>query len=140
MQYHQMDSAFAVLFCELSASCSEFKFTMPSGWDMHDSFYSKELSVGNRANGYRDVIASIDLSTYRRIPWENNVPFFLLSFLDPDTKKPLIVDPRGILKMITDRAAGVGNECFAGIEYEVCLFRDSSGTPSDIVSVFQFQG
>jgi glutamine synthetase len=93
-----------------------------SGWDVHDAVYSRELLVSNRANGYRDIIASIDLSTYRRIPWEDNVPFFLLSFLDPDTKKPLVVDPRGLLKIINERASSYGLACFAGIEYEVPLF------------------
>lgn len=51
-----------------------------SGWDMHDTVYPNELLISNRANGYRDLLAVIDLTTYRRIPWENNVPFFLVSF------------------------------------------------------------
>jgi glutamine synthetase len=88
---------------------------------MHDTVYSRELLISNKANGYRDIIASIDLSTYRRIPWENNVPFFLVSFLDPDTKEPLIVDPRGIMSITTERAAALGRHCFAGVEYEVSL-------------------
>ncbi|KAF5386966.1 hypothetical protein D9615_001559 [Tricholomella constricta] len=74
------------------------------GWDIHDAVYPRELLISNKQNGYRDLIASIDLSSYRRIPWENNVPFFLVSFLDPDTKQPLIVDPRGMLKIATERA------------------------------------
>jgi hypothetical protein len=28
--------------------------------------------------GYTDIDANIDLSSFRRIPWENNVPFFLV--------------------------------------------------------------
>jgi glutamine synthetase len=89
-----------------------------SGWDMHDMIYSRELLISNRANGYRDMIAAIDISTYRRIPWENNVPFFLVSFLYPDTKQPVIADPRGVLKITVDRAKAIGRECMAGIEYE----------------------
>lgn len=92
-----------------------------SGWDIHDAVYSKELLISNKANGYRDVIAIIDLSSFRKIPWENNVPFFLVSFLDPVTKIPLPVDPRGVLKTATDRITStLGYECFAGVEYEVC--------------------
>lgn len=90
-----------------------------SGWDIHDAVYSRELLISNKANGYRDVIAIIDLSSFRRIPWENNVPFFLVSFLDPDTKKPLCVDPRGVLKVATEKAAALGYEGFSGVEYEV---------------------
>lgn len=95
-----------------------------SGWDLHDTVYSRELLISNKANGYRDIIASIDLSSYRRIPWEDNAPFFLVSFFNPDTepKQPLVVDPRGILKITSDRAKMLGRECFAGCEYEVSIF------------------
>ncbi|KAK0210832.1 hypothetical protein DFS33DRAFT_1466943 [Desarmillaria ectypa] len=92
------------------------------GWDIHDTVYSRELLISNKTNGYRDILARIDLSTYRRIPWEDDVPFFLVSFLDPDTKEPLVVDPRGILRITTERAASLGFECFAGVEYEVSRF------------------
>lgn len=90
-----------------------------SGWDLHDTVYSKELLISNRANGYRDILATIDLTTFRRIPWENNVPFFLVSFLDPDTQVPICADPRGVLKTVVERAEGKGWQCFAGCEYEV---------------------
>ena len=90
-----------------------------SGWDIHDTVYSRELLISNKKNGYRDIIAVIDLSSFRRIPWEDNVPFFLVSFLDPDTKEPLFADPRGILKIATDRARDIGYECYSGVEYEV---------------------
>ncbi len=112
-----------VSYCEprvrSSATLAGLTNHFQSGWDIHDAVYSKELLVSNRANGYRDIIASIDLSTYRRIPWEDNVPLFLVSFLDPDTRKPLVVDPRGILKIISERASSYGLACFAGVEYEV---------------------
>ena len=78
--------------------------------------------ISNKANGYRDILASIDLSSFRTIPWENHVPFFLVSFLDPDTKQPIVVDPRGILKITTDRAGDAGYECFSGVEYEVWTY------------------
>src|ERR1700760_3234570 len=46
------------------------------GWDMHDMTYIRELKISNKDNGYRDIIARVDLKSFRRIPWENNVPFF----------------------------------------------------------------
>ncbi|CAJ0837975.1 13906_t:CDS:2 [Entrophospora sp. SA101] len=67
------------------------------GWDMHDRAYSEELSISNSNNGYGDILAKVDLSTFRRIPWENNIAFFLLSYYDPVTKKPLYVCPRSLL-------------------------------------------
>lgn len=87
---------------------------------MHDLVYPSELLISNRANGYKDLLAQIDLATYRRIPWENNVPFFLVSFLDPDTNEAICADPRGVLKKVVDRAASKGYQCYAGCEYEVC--------------------
>ncbi|KAJ7709748.1 hypothetical protein B0H17DRAFT_915304 [Mycena rosella] len=112
----------------LSAASSDgFGFcSVIFGWDIHDAVYSRELLISNKANGYRDIIASIDLSTYRRIPWENNVPFFLVSFLDPDTREPLVVDPRGIMGITTERAAAVGRRCFAGVEYEYFNFQETA--------------
>ncbi|KAK7467335.1 hypothetical protein VKT23_004392 [Stygiomarasmius scandens] len=117
----------------LSAASSDgFGFcSVIFGWDIHDAVYSRELLISNKANGYRDIIASIDLSTYRRIPWENNVPFFLVSFLDPDTKKPLVVDPRGILRITTERAAAQGLSCMAGVEYEYFNFKESPTSLAD---------
>lgn len=90
-----------------------------SGWDLHDTVYSRELLISNAANGYRDLIATIDLSTFRRIPWENNVPFFLVSFLDPETKAPVSVCPRGVLRKLVGKAEQSGWQCVAGIEFEV---------------------
>lgn len=86
---------------------------------MHDAVYSRELLISTRANGYRDVLASIDLSTFRRIPWEDNVAFFLISYLDPDTKEPIPVCPRGVVSTVVKRAQSKGWEPFAGCEYEV---------------------
>lgn len=110
----------AALFCMLSFAQSEGAFTSSiSGWDLQDANYSRELLISNSANGYRDLIATIDLSTFRRIPWENNVPFFLVSFLDPETKAPVSVCPRGVLKKLVGKADQSGWLCIAGIEFEV---------------------
>lgn len=91
-----------------------------SGWDLHDTVYSRELLISNSGNGYRDLIAAIDLSTFRRIPWEKDVPFFLVSFLDPETKEPVSVCPRSVLKKLVGKAEQSGWQCIAGMEYEVC--------------------
>ncbi|KIM48727.1 hypothetical protein M413DRAFT_437899 [Hebeloma cylindrosporum] len=101
------------------------------GWDIHDTVYSKELLISNKANGYRDVIAVIDLSSFRRIPWEDHVPFFLVSFLDPDTKSPLSVDPRGVLKLAAERADAAGYKCFSGIEYEYFNFKETPASAAE---------
>jgi len=98
------------------------------GWDIHDAVYPNELLISNRANGYKDLAAIIDLSTYRRIPWENDVPFFLVSFLDPDTKEPICADPRGVLKSVVQKGESLGFQCYAGCEYEYFQFEETPKT------------
>lgn len=84
------------------------------GWDMHDQTYLKELKISNAENGYRDMLAIPDLHTFRRIPWENDVPFFLVSFYDPETKERLCACPRGLLKTQLDRLQSKGYSAMAG--------------------------
>jgi glutamine synthetase len=83
-------------------------------WDMHDMTYIQELKVSNKENGYRDILAVPDLNSYRRIPWEDNVPFFLVSFFDPETKEPVPACPRGILKTQLEKLATKGYGAMAG--------------------------
>ena len=64
-------------------------------------------------------MATIDLKTYRRLPWEKNIPFFLCSFILPETGQPLEVDPRSVLEKVVSRAAEKGWKCMSGTEFEV---------------------
>lgn len=89
------------------------------GWDMHDQTYFRELKISNAQNGYHDLIAIPDLQTFRRIPWEDNVPFFLVSFFDPDTQKPISACPRGLLKTQVDKLEESGMGAMAGGELQV---------------------
>lgn len=84
------------------------------GWDVHDQTYFKELKISNAENGYHDIIAIPDLNSFRRIPWEDDVPFFLLSFFDPDSGEPVSVCPRGILKTTVDKLHAKGYGAMAG--------------------------
>jgi glutamine synthetase len=97
------------------------------GWDMHDQTYFKELKISNKENGYHDIIAIPDLQSFRRIPWENNVPFFLLHFMDPDTGGSLSACPRSLLKRTIGKIQDKGFKAMAGCEYEFFQFR----VPSD---------
>jgi glutamine synthetase len=84
------------------------------GWDMHDKTYFRELLISNAENGYRDMIAIPDLSSFRRIPWEDNVPFFLIEFRDPDTGGRISADPRGLLRTVVDKVEKAGYGAMAG--------------------------
>ena len=46
------------------------------GWDASDAAYDNVTYTGWHT-GYPDAAAKIDLSTFRKIPWENDIPFFL---------------------------------------------------------------
>lgn len=93
------------------------------GWDMHDMTYFRELTISNAENGYKDLVAKIDLKSYRRIPWEHNVPFFLVQFYDPDTLEPICADPRSLLRMAVGKLRKAGYGAMAGAEYEFFTFR-----------------
>jgi hypothetical protein len=69
------------------------------------------LLVGNSANGFRDLLAIIDLSTYRRLPWEENIPFFLVNFVVPETQK--------LLEVKSQAENSNGWKLIAGLELEV---------------------
>lgn len=98
----------------LSIAESGFGFcSVIFGWDMHDTTYFRELKISNAENGYRDILAKVDLNTYRRIPWENNVPFFLCSFREPDDTS-LSACPRSLLERACDRIGTKGIGAMAG--------------------------
>ncbi|KAI8443989.1 hypothetical protein BY996DRAFT_6435516 [Phakopsora pachyrhizi] len=107
------------------------------GWDINDKPYQPELSISNGSNGYRDLIATIDLDSARRIPWEDDTPFFFIDFLNPadspsNPSKPLFCCPRGVLKNVLNRLKSESEiEAFAGIEYEYFQFKESSQSMKD---------
>jgi glutamine synthetase len=96
---------------------------------VHDATYPKEGLVSHRGNGYRDLLGHIDLATYRRLPWEDNIPFFLLRFSDQDAVvggEPswVAVDPRNLLEKIAADAKAKGWACMSGAEFEVRISCD----------------
>ncbi|KAJ3243815.1 hypothetical protein HDU77_010250 [Chytriomyces hyalinus] len=99
-------------------------------WDCHDVVYSaKHVKAADEESGYPDIIAVPDLSSFRVIPWENNIPLFLVDFMDPKTSLPLPMCPRSLLKRIVQRGIdelGVTAKC--GIEYEFFNFKETPHT------------
>lgn len=90
------------------------------GWDMHDQTYFRELQISNAENGYHDIIAVPDLSSFRRIPWEDDVPFFLVCFMDPDSGEALSACSRGLLNTVSKRIEKRGMSAMAGGEQILC--------------------
>jgi glutamine synthetase len=81
-------------------------------WDMHDVLYAEESSLTSANQSYEDFTALIDLDSFRRLPFENDIAFFLLRF--SVLEKPVEADGRGMTKSVTDSMASKGFRGLAG--------------------------
>ena len=70
-----------------------------------------------------DLVAKIDLSSYRRIPWEDNVPFFLVSFFDADTGQAVSACSRSLLRTAVAKAEKAGYSAMAGGQLSTSINR-----------------
>lgn len=82
------------------------------GWDMHDMIYTNGTKLVSRDSGFADFLAFPDLSTFRRIPWEDDIPFFLMSFITD--QKPVSACGRGTLASLCKRIGSEGVHAMAG--------------------------
>lgn len=82
------------------------------GWDMHDDLYTIKTNVTSSQSGYADFIALPDLSSFRRIPWEDDTAFFLLHFVSEG--EPFHTDGCSMLASVSQRLASDGWQCLAG--------------------------
>ena len=86
------------------------------GWDAADAAYDNVQFTGWHS-GYPDATAVVDINTFRKIPWENNIPFFLADFRD-EKGNDLNVCPRSLLKKIAQQAANAGYIPYCSQEFE----------------------
>jgi glutamine synthetase len=97
------------------------------GWDANDSCYDNSEVTGWHS-GYPDARAKLDLSTFREIPWENNLPFFIADFSEDEKYAP-VACPRSLLKRIKKQCSEMGFKAIFSQEFEWFNFK---GTPSEI--------
>lgn len=90
------------------------------GWDMHDELYER-VDVSGWHTGYRDAEVRLDLSTLRRIPFEEDTLLLIGAFTGDYAE----VCPRTILARTLDRAADMGFGVDAAFEYEFFLFDET---------------
>ncbi|HEY6910680.1 MAG TPA: glutamine synthetase family protein [Myxococcales bacterium] len=90
------------------------------GWDSGDMLYDNAEVTGWHS-GYPDAHAVVDLSTYRRIPWEEGTAAFLLDFDIP-------VSPRQVLQRVEQKARSMGYSLKCSCEYEFFMFRETPET------------
>src|SRR6185503_16016444 len=66
----------------LSAAESGFGFcNVVFGWDSSDLPYDNTVWTGWHT-GFPDALVQLDLGTFRRVPWDGGVPFFLGDFVE----------------------------------------------------------
>ncbi len=97
------------------------------GWDVADAAYDNNSYTGWHS-GYPDADAKIDITTYRKIPWEQDTPFFLGEMMTTD-EKPAHFCPRQLLKKVLDDATGMGFKPAFAQEFEWYNFAE---TPQSI--------
>ncbi|MCZ6678384.1 MAG: glutamine synthetase family protein [Candidatus Poribacteria bacterium] len=93
------------------------------GWDVHDQLYDQPTITGWHT-GYPDLLAKIDLRTYRMVPWEPDTALFLLDFYESEAQ-PLAVSPRQLLNQVVLKANDMGFQPFMSAEYEYFIFRET---------------
>ena len=93
------------------------------GWDAGDIAYDNAQITGWHT-GYPDATACIDLQTFRRIPWENEIPFFLADFSLKESKLTHIC-PRTLLKRIREKSVNAGYMPVFSQEFEWFNFIDN---------------
>ena len=98
------------------------------GWDANDSCYDNTLFTGWHS-GYPDHKASIDLNTFRTIPWENDMPYFLADFSNETSGK--VPCPRTLLKKVINQCDDLGFQAIFAQEFEWFNF---IGTPNQIAA------
>ncbi|HEV2354394.1 MAG TPA: glutamine synthetase family protein [Puia sp.] len=98
------------------------------GWDAADRAYDNGQFTGWHT-GYPDALAVVDTNTFRRVPWEGGLPFFLADFQEKGGDA-LPVCPRGVLKKVIAQAAAEGYQPYFSQEFEWFNFIASSDDPA----------
>jgi len=105
----------------LSAAAKGFGFCdVVLGWDSNDQLYDN-AAVSGWHTGYRDATVLLDLATLRTIPFEPHTALLVGSF----TGDYAAVCPRTLLSRVLERAASLGFEVKAALEYEFFVFDET---------------
>lgn len=99
------------------------------GWDSSDACYDN-VQVTGWHSGYPDKYAHIDLSTLRNIPWQNDQPFFLADFTQPDGSS-VAACSRSLLKRIAADCESMGYHPEFAQEFEWFNFNETPQSLQD---------
>ena len=99
------------------------------GWDSGDVLYDKSSFTGWHS-GFPDSNGELDIQTFRKIPWENDIPFFLCD-LTGSNGKPAPVCPRQLLKTVLSEANKMGFAPVFAQEFEWFNFAETPQTANE---------
>jgi glutamine synthetase len=99
------------------------------GWDAADTAYTN-INFTGWHTGYPDAASRIDLATFRKIPWENDLPFFLGELVDAKGD-PLYVCPRQLLRKVMNDATKQGFTPYFAQEFEWYNFAETPQSVND---------
>lgn len=116
-KYISVEKFFSVI--DDKTSCCDVIF----GWDAGDVAYDNAHYTGWHT-GYPDAPAKLDLTTFRKIPWEQDVPFFLGEIVD-QKGKPAYVCPRQLVKRVLADANEEGFHPVFSQEFEWFNFSET---------------
>lgn len=92
------------------------------GWDSNDTVYDN-TTISGWHTGYPDALATIDLNTFRTVPWNDDIPFFLADF----SQSPAVANacPRTLLKTIRQQCLDLGFTTNFSKEFEWFNFKET---------------
>lgn len=96
------------------------------GWDMADQSYDNAKVTGWHT-GYPDAEYTLDLATYRKIPWDEEIPFFLGDFSQINHS----ACPRTLLKKVLKKAEAMGVRPLFSQEFEWFNFDETPDSLHD---------
>ncbi|GGG78144.1 glutamine synthetase [Parapedobacter pyrenivorans] len=96
------------------------------GWDTNDLGYDNIAFTGWHT-GYPDLPLRLDLATFRKIPWEGDVPFFLGEFVDT-AGSPAPICPRQLLRTVVNQCQQAGFTPLFSQEFEWFNFSETPDT------------
>ena len=94
------------------------------GWDCTDTCYDGNVQLTGWHTGYPDKPCRIDVSTFRTVPWQNNIPFFFADFSKPDGSS-LAACSRSLLKRIAGQCKEKGFHAEFAQEFEWFNFKET---------------
>ena len=100
------------------------------GWDIADRCYDASQLTGWHT-GYPDVLASIAPETFRQVPWDESMPFFLADFRNADSAHQAAC-PRSLLQKIGHQASKMGLTPLFSQEFEWFTFHQPTDSDPNL--------